>query len=106
MLSHKKLNPIKAELIITERKLNISLVFIKQSCFAVPKNFELNSTYYFVMKIPNKRNFNKLQLIIHQILTWKDLWNFVKSPPYLLFIDTALPLNNSISFRKNLLETM
>ena len=73
MLSHKKLNPIKAELIITGRKLNISLVFIKQSCFAVPKNFELNSTYYFVMKIPNKRNFNKLQLIIHQILTWKDL---------------------------------
>ena len=55
MLSNKKLNPILAELFITGRKLNIFLVFIKQSYFAVPKNIKLNSTYYFVTKIPNKR---------------------------------------------------
>ena len=51
MLSNKNLNPIVTELF---RKLNISLVFITQSYFAVPKNIRLDSTHYFIMKIPNK----------------------------------------------------
>ena len=55
MLSNKKFNPIVAELFIRGRKGNISLVFIKQSYFPVPKNTRLNSTHYFVMKILNKR---------------------------------------------------
>ena len=55
MLSNKKLNPIVNELFIRGRKLNISLVFVTQSYFAVPKNLRLNSTHDFVMKIPNKR---------------------------------------------------
>ena len=53
MLSNKNLNSVVTELFIRGRKLNISLVFITQSYFAVPKNI-LNSTYYFIMKIPNK----------------------------------------------------
>ena len=40
--------------IVEVRKLNISLVFITQSYFAVPKNSTLNSTHYFIMDIPNK----------------------------------------------------
>ena len=55
MLSNNKLNPIVTELFIKRTKLNISLVFITQSLFVVPKNIRLNSTHYFVMKIPNKR---------------------------------------------------
>ena len=55
MISNKKRNPILAELFIRGRKLNTSLVFITQSYFAAPKNIGLNSTHYFVMKIPNKR---------------------------------------------------
>ena len=55
MLSNKKLNPIVTELFIRGRKLNISLVFIKQSYFAVPKNIRLNSKHYFILKILNKR---------------------------------------------------
>ena len=57
MLGNKSigLNPIVTESFIRERKLNISLVFITQSYFAVPKNKRLNSTHYIVMKIPNKR---------------------------------------------------
>ena len=42
------------------RKLNISLVFIRQSYFAVPKDVRLNSTHYFVMKIPNKRELQQI----------------------------------------------
>ena len=57
MLSDKKLNPIVTELFIRGGKLNISLVFITKSYFTVPKNIRLNSTHYFVIKIPSKREF-------------------------------------------------
>ena len=49
MLSEKKLNPIVTELFIRDTKLNIFLVFITESYFAGP------STYYVIMKIPNKQ---------------------------------------------------
>ena len=74
MFSNKKLNPMVTELFIRGRKLNISLVFITQFYFAVPKNIKLNSTHFFVMKISNK-----LHLIVHQILYFKTLWIFIKS---------------------------
>ena len=38
---------------IRDRKLNISHVFITQSY--VPKDVRLNSTHFFIMKIPTKR---------------------------------------------------
>ena len=43
MLSNKELNPIVTELFIRGRKSNISLVFITQPYFSVPKNAILNS---------------------------------------------------------------
>ena len=64
MISNKKLNTIVTELFIRGRKLNISLVFITQSYFEVPKDVILNSTHYFIMKIPITDGFNKLQFII------------------------------------------
>ena len=51
----KKLNPIVTELFIRSRKLNISLVLIRQSYLAVRKDVMLNYTQYFVMKVPKKR---------------------------------------------------
>ena len=62
ILSNKKLRLIVTELLIRGRKLNISLVFITQSYFFVPKNIRLNSTHYFVMKISNKRELQLLAL--------------------------------------------
>ena len=55
MLSNEKRNLIVTELLNRERKLNIFLVFIIQSYFAVPKNIRLNFTHDSIMKIPNKR---------------------------------------------------
>ena len=55
MIRNKKLNLIVTELFIRCRKLNISLVFISQSYFKVPKDVRNNSTHFFMMKIPNKR---------------------------------------------------
>ena len=56
MFSNKKRNSLLVtELFIRGRKLNISIVFITRSNFSVPKNIRLNSTQYFIMKIPNMR---------------------------------------------------
>ena len=55
MINNNKLNPIVTESFIRGRKLNISIVFITQSYFKVPKDVRLNSTQFFIMKIPNKR---------------------------------------------------
>ena len=38
-----------------EIKLNVSLAFITQSYFSVPKEVRLNSTHYLIMKIHNKK---------------------------------------------------
>ena len=56
IISNEELNPIVTELFIRGRKLNISLVFIRQFYFSVLKNIKIiNYTLYFIMKIPNKR---------------------------------------------------
>ena len=55
MISNKKPNPTATELFIRGRKLNMSLVFITQSYFAVPKYITPNSMHYFIMKILNKK---------------------------------------------------
>ena len=61
VIHNKNLNSIVTELFIRGRKLNISLVFITQSYFKVPKDVRLNTSYFFVVKISNKENFNKLR---------------------------------------------
>ena len=72
ILSNQKLNSIVTELFITGRKLNISLVLMTQAYFAVPENIRLNSTHYFIIKIPNKKELRQIG-ISHQILTLKTL---------------------------------
>ena len=46
MINNKKLNPTKIDMFIRGRKLNISIVFITQSYFKVPKDVRLNSTNF------------------------------------------------------------
>ena len=55
IMTHKKFQSIMKELFIRCRKINISLEFITQSYFSVPKDVILNSTHYFIMNINNKR---------------------------------------------------
>ena len=55
MIHNKKLNSLVTELFIRGRKLNISLVFITQQYFKAPKDVRLNTTHFFIAKIPNKR---------------------------------------------------
>ena len=63
MLNNKKLNPKITELFIRGRKLNISLVFITQSCFPMSEAIRLNYMLIklnFIMKIPNNKELQKV----------------------------------------------
>ena len=61
MIHNQKLNSIVTELFIRGGKLSISLVFITQSYFKVPKDVRLNITHFLLKKYLTKENFNKLQ---------------------------------------------
>ena len=60
MINSRRLDSIVTELFIRGRKLNLSLLFITQSYFKVSKEVRLNITHFFITKIPNKRELNKL----------------------------------------------
>ena len=64
-----KHNPVITELLIKARKLNISLVFITQRYFVIPKNIRLNLRNALLWKFQTNESFNKLHLIIHHILS-------------------------------------
>ena len=78
MLINKKLNPVVTELFIRGRKLNISLVFITQSYFTVPKNIRLNSAHYFTMKIPNKLELEQIAFNHLSDIECQDFMNLYK----------------------------
>ena len=62
IMTNKRFQTIIKELFIRGRKLNISLVFITQSYFSVPKDVRLNTTHYFIMKINNRRELKNIAL--------------------------------------------
>ena len=62
IMCNKKCQAIIKELFIRCRKLNISLVFITQSYFSVPKDIRLNSTHHLIMKISNKRELQNIAI--------------------------------------------
>ena len=107
MINNKKLNPIVTELFIRGRKLNISIVFITQSYFKVPKDVRLNSTHLFIMKIPNKRELQQIALNHSSDIDFKDFMKIFKkytAEPYPFLVnDTTLPSDDPLRFRKNLL---
>ena len=104
----KKLNPVVTESFIRGRKLNISVVFITQSYFKVPKQIRLNITHFFVMKIPNNRELQQVALNHSLDIDFKGFIKIYKkytAEPYLLLVnDTTLPPDNPLRFRKNLLN--
>ena len=104
----KKLNPVVTELFIRDRKLNISVVFITQSYFKVPKDVRLNSTHFFIMKIPNKRELQQIALNHSFDIDFKDfIKNYKKcsAEPYSFLVnDATLPSDDPLRFRKNLLK--
>ena len=93
---------------IRGRKLNISIVFITQSYFKVPKDVILNSTHFFIMKILNKRILMQIALNHSSGIDFKDFIKIYKkctTEPYSFLVnDAILPSDDSLRFRKNLLK--
>ena len=108
MINNKKLNSIITELFIRGRKLNISIVFITQSYFKVPKDVRLNSTHFFIMKIPNKKELHKIALNHSSDIDFKGFMKIFRKctaePYFFLVNDTTLPSDDPLRFRKNLLK--
>ena len=110
IMINKKFQAIIKELFIRCRKLNICLVFITQSYFSVPKKAGLNSTHYLIMKIHNKRELKHISINHSADIDYKDFLKIYRNCSKKLYsflnIDTTLPADNHLRFRKNLLESL
>ena len=108
MINNKKLNPIVTELLIRGRKLNISIVFIAQFYFKLLKDFRLNSTHFFIMKILHKRELQQIAVNRSSDIDFKIFLKIYKkctAEPYSFLVNhTTLPSDDPLRFRKNLLE--
>ena len=107
MLINKKLNLTATELFIRDTKLNVSLDLMIQFYFVVPKKIRLNSTYYFVLKIQIKREFRQILFNNSSDIEFHDFKNVYKNcsaKPDFLIIEATLASDNSLGFRKNLVE--
>ena len=106
MKKKKTFQAIIKELFIRCRKVNISLVFITQSYFSVPKDVTLNSTHYLIMKINNKRELQNISTNHSADTDYKDFIKIyrecTKEPYSFLTIDTILPASDPLRFRKKL----
>ena len=93
MINNNKLNTVVTELFIRGRKRNISIVFI---------------TYFFIMKIPNKRELQQIALNHSSDIDFQDFMKiykkYTKEPYSFLVNDTTLPSDDPLSFTKNLLR--
>ena len=108
VINNKRLIPVVTQLFIRGTKLNISIVFITQSCYKVPKDVTLNSTHFFIMKFPNKRELQQIALNHSSDIDFKYLMKIYKkctAEPYSFLVnDTTLPSDNLLRFRTNLLK--
>ena len=86
--------------------MNISLVFISQSYFKVPKDVRNNSTHFFIMKIPNKREPQKIALNHLSDIVSREFIKiyrkYTNTPYSFLVIDNMLPSDDPLRLRKNL----
>ena len=109
IMTNKKIQVIIKELFIRCRKLNISLVFITQSYFSVPKDVRLNSTHYLIMKINNKRELQNIAINNSADIEYQDFIKIYRECTKELYnfltIDTALPTSDPLRFRKKIFDS-
>ena len=108
MINNRRLDSIVTELFIRGRKFNISFVFITQLYFKVPKDVRLNTTFFFIAKIQNKRELQHIAQNHSSDISTKDFIDIYKEwtvKPYsFLVIDTTLASDNPLRFRKILFK--
>ena len=103
VMSNKKAQEVLKELFIRCRKLNISLCFLTQSYFSVPKDVRLNCTPYSMFKLNNKRELQNIAINHSADIDYKDFVKIyrgcTKTPYNFLTIDTTQPVDKR--FKKN-----
>ena len=108
MIHNKKLDSIVTELFIRGRKLNISLVFVTQSYFKVPKDVRLKTTHFFIANTPDRREFKEIPINYSSDVSTKDFTNIygkcTVEPYSFLISDTTLASDNPLRFRKLFLK--
>ena len=71
---NKNFKQIIKELFYRARKINVSIVLIMQSYFRALKDARLNSTYYILMKIGNKKELKRIAEEKSGHLDYKDFF--------------------------------
>ena len=103
-MTNQKFQSIIKEPFIRCRKPNISLVFITQSYFSVPKDVRLNSTHYLIMKINNRKELQNIAINDSADIDYKDFIKIyrecTKEPYSFLTINTKLSSSNPLRFRQ------
>ena len=103
VVSNKKAQQVLKELFIRCRKLDMSLCFLTQFYFSVPKDVRLNCTHYIIFKLNNKRELQNLAINHSADIDYKDFVNIyrncTKEPYNFLTVDTTRPVNKR--FKKN-----
>ena len=109
IMTNRRFQAMIKELFIRRRKLNISLIFITQSYFSVPKDARLNTTHYFIMKINNRIELKNIATDHSADIDYQDFKKIyrecTKEPYNFLTIDTTLPASDPLRFRKNLFDS-
>ena len=110
IMTNKKFLAIIKDLFLRCRKLNISLVFITQSYFSVPKDVRLNSTHYLIMKINNRKELQNIAINHSADIDYNDFVRIYKEcrrKPYsFLTIDKTLPASDPLRFRKKFASSL
>ena len=84
---------------------------ITQSYFSVPKDVKLNSRYYLIMKINNKKELQNITINHSADIDYKDfvkIYRFTVNAQKIFFfwkIDTTLPVSDPLRFTKNLFQS-
>ena len=101
---NKNFQPIINELFTRCRKINISLVFITQSHFSVPKDVRLNSTHYLITKINSKTEIQNIAINHSADIDYKDFVKIYREcttkPFNFLTIDATLASSDPLRFRQ------
>ena len=103
--TNKKFQAILKELFIRCRKLNVSFVFIAQSYFKTLKDARLNSTHYLITKIHYRKELQNIDIDHSAGIDYKEFLKiyrkYTNKPYSFLTIDTTLPADDPMRFRKN-----
>ena len=101
VMSDKKAQQILKDLFIRCRKLNISLCFLTQSYFSVPKDVRLNCTHYILFELHNKRELQNVAINHPADTDYKDFIKIYRDCTRKLYNFLTIDTTKDKKFIKN-----